>query len=66
MKPPICVIMARMQRFPLHVKINHLRKLVEAEQGRTIRRTELLAALKPLVTKQVRKEDRQDNNRSVA
>jgi hypothetical protein len=57
-KPPIAQVLHRIARLPLHHKIAHLRALIELEPLRSIRREELIAALKPLVTRQVKKEGR--------
>jgi hypothetical protein len=57
-KPPIAQVLHRIARLPLHHKIAHLRALIEFEPPRSIRREELIAALKPLVTRQVKKEGR--------
>lgn len=57
-KPPIAQVLNRIARLPIHHKIAHLRALIELEPLRSIRREELIAALKPLVTRQVKKEGR--------
>lgn len=57
-KPPIHVVLARAKVLPLKHRIAFLRSLVENEPLRSIRREELIAALKPLVTRQVKKEAR--------
>lgn len=57
-KPPIVQVLHRIARLPIHHKIAHLRALIQVEPPRSIRREELISALKPLMTKQVRKETR--------
>lgn len=59
MKPtPIHEVLRRIKPLaPLH-KASHLRGLIAGEPKRGIRRRELEAALKDLVTKQIRKENR--------
>lgn len=57
-KPPIAQVLTRIARLPLHHKIAHLRGLIEVEPMRSIRREELIAALKPLMAKQLKKEAR--------
>jgi hypothetical protein len=57
-KPPIAQVLHRIARLPLPHKIAHLRALIELEPLRSIRREELIAALKPMVTRQVKKEGR--------
>lgn len=58
-KPPIAYVLNRIARLPLHHKIAHLRALITVEPLRSTRREELIAALKPLMAKQLRKETRQ-------
>ena len=58
-KPPIAQVLHRIARLSLHHRIDHLRKLIELEPPRSIRREELIAALKPFIAKQLRKETRQ-------
>lgn len=58
-KPPIAQVLHRIARLRLHHKIAHLRALIKVEPERSIRREELIAALKLLVEKQLRKETRQ-------
>lgn len=57
-KPSIAQVLNRIARLSLHHRIDHLRKLIELEPLRSIRREELIAALKPMVTRQVKKEGR--------
>lgn len=57
-KPPIAQVLHRISRLPLHHKIAHLRALIEKEPLRSIRREELISALKPLLAKQLKKETR--------
>lgn len=57
-KPPIAQVIHRIARLPLHHRIAHLRALIENEPLRSIRREELIAALKPLLAKQLRKESK--------
>lgn len=62
MKPtPIHILVARIKRLPLHHRIAHLRSLVKAEPLYSIRRNELQSLLEGCLTKQLRKEARQDN-----
>lgn len=58
-KPSIAQVLHRIARLPLHHKIAHLRALIKVEPLRSIRREELIAALKPFIAKQLRKETRQ-------
>ena len=58
-KPSIAQVLNRIARLSLHHRIDHLRKLIELEPPRSIRREELIAALKPFIAKQLRKETRQ-------
>lgn len=57
-KPPIAQVLHRIARLPLPHKIAHLRALIAVEPARSIRREELIAALKPLLAKQLKKEAR--------
>ena len=57
-KPPIAQVLSRIARLSLHQKIAHLRALIAVEPLRSIRREELIAALKPLMAKQLKKETR--------
>jgi hypothetical protein len=57
-KPSIAQVIRRMARLPLHHRIAHLRALIALEPPRSYRRDELLAELKPLVSRQVKKEGR--------
>lgn len=53
---PIYLIVSRLKRMPLHERIAQLRKMVEAERPRSVRRNELQSLLSGAVTKQVRTE----------
>lgn len=55
---PICIVARRIKRLPLAHQINHIRALVAKETPRSIRRGELEALLRDLVTRQLRKENR--------
>jgi hypothetical protein len=57
-KPSIAQVLHRIARLSLPHKIAHLRNLIALEPSRSIRREKLIAALKPLVTRQVKKEGR--------
>lgn len=55
---PICIVARRIKRLPLAHQISHIRALVAKESPRSIRRVELEALLRDLVTRQLRKENR--------
>lgn len=57
-KPPIAQVLHHIARLSLPHKIAHLRALIANEPERSIRRDELIAALKPLMAKQLKKEAR--------
>ena len=57
-KPPIHAILKRIRPLaPVH-KVAHLRALILFEPKRSIRRGELEAALKEIVTRQIKRESR--------
>lgn len=59
MKPtPIHELLRRIKPLAPFHKMAHLRGLISSEPKRSIRRRELEAALKDLVNKQLRKENR--------
>ena len=61
MKPtPIATILRRIRPLaPVH-KVAHLRAILAQEKPRSIRRVELEAALKEIVNRQMRRENRED------
>lgn len=59
MKPtPISEILRRIRSLSREHKIAHLRGLIASEKKRSFRRSELEAALKPIVNLQLRREIR--------
>lgn len=58
MKTPICVVLNRIRRLPAKHKQAHLRGLIDAEPPRSVRRGELEAAARDVITKQLRRERR--------
>ena len=59
-KPPIAEVLRRISRLaPVH-KAAHLRALIALEPKRGIRRAELEAALKHIVNRELRRENRED------
>lgn len=58
-KPSIAQVLHHIARLSLPHKIAHLRALIKNEPERSVRREELIAALKPFIAKQLRKETRQ-------
>jgi len=63
---PICVIVSRLKPLSLPHQIAHLRALVALERPHSVRRNELQSLLEGKLTKQLRKEIRQDNQRATA
>lgn len=57
-KPPLHVVMSRMARFPLAKKAVHLEALIRNEPPRSVRRDELIGALKAIRLRQLRQERR--------
>lgn len=66
-KPPLYLVLKRMERFPLHVRINHLRNLLDKEPDRSIRARDIREYLSKVeMIRQLRKEIRQDNVRKAS
>ena len=64
MKPSIVEILRRIRPLsPVH-KAHHLRALIALERPRSIRRTELEAALQDIINRQLKLEIRQDRKAS--
>lgn len=57
-KTPIHVILRRIKRLPAFHKAAHLKALINSEPKRSIRRQELEDALKYIMTRQIRRENR--------
>lgn len=61
MKPtPIATILRRIRPLAPQHKAAHLRGIIASEPRRSIRRVELEAALREIVNRQLRKENRED------
>lgn len=58
MKTPIHLVLRRIRPLANIHKADHLRKLIEIEPKRSIRRQELEFALRDVIIKQLRKEGR--------
>jgi hypothetical protein len=64
MKPSIAEVIRRISRFkPVH-KAAHLSALISLEPRRSIRRVELEAALKDVISRQLNREIREDRRAS--
>lgn len=60
MKPSIAEILRSIRPLPPVKKAGHLRELIAQEPLRSIRRSELEAALREIINRQLRRESRQD------
>lgn len=57
-KPPLHQVLSRMARLPLGKKAAHLEALIQCEPVRSIRRQELIGALKDIKLRMLRHERR--------
>jgi len=60
MKPSIAEILRSIRPLAPKLKADHLRSLIASEPRRSVRRCELEAALREVITKQLGREIRQD------
>lgn len=60
MKAPLAEILRCIRPYPPITKVKRLRELIAQEPRRSIRRGELEAALREIITKQIGRENRQD------
>jgi len=58
MKTPIHLVLRRISRLPAKHKQAHLRGLIDAEPPRSVRRQELEAAARDVITRQLKRERR--------
>lgn len=63
---PLHMVIAKLKPLALHHQIAHLKYLVSVERPFSVRRNELQSLLEGKLTKQLRKEIRQDEIRAKA